>query len=141
MFLLFFWQTKQSAIILGVNMSNLTIPRSIKNTRKITDEEMRKMREKDNKIVKGMFRCYEPRGGSMTFSFKKYKGDDVLKYTMVDGDTYDIPLMVAKHLNQACYYPRHSHVLDANGKPSVEVGKKVQRCSFESLEFQDLKSE
>ena len=112
-----------------------------KNTRKITPEEMRKMREKDHKIVKGIFRCYEPRGGGMTFSFKKYKGDEVLKYTMVDGDIYEIPLMVAKHLNQNCYYPKHTHVLDENGKPSVQVGTKVQRCSFESLEFQDLRED
>lgn len=118
-------------------MSTLTLPRARRNSRKITDEEMKKMREKDHKLVKGIFRCYEPRGGSMTFSFKKYKGDEVLKYTMVDGDIYDIPLMVAKHLNQQCFYPKHTHVLDSNGHPSVEVGKKVQRCSFESLEFQD----
>ena len=112
-----------------------------RNTRKITSEEMKKMREKDHKPVEGIFRCYEPRGGGMTFSFKKYKGDEVLKYEMVDGDIYTIPLMVAKHLNQNCYYPKHTHVLDANGKPSIEVGKKVQRCSFESLEFQDLDAE
>ncbi len=122
-------------------MSTISLPKKERNTRKITDEEMREMKKKDHKIVKGIFRCYEPQGGSMTFSFKKYKGDEVLKYTMVDGNVYDIPLMVARHLNQNCYYPRHSHVLDANGTPSVEVGKKVNRCSFESLEFQDLEEE
>ncbi len=122
-------------------MSTLTMPKARKNTRKITPEEMRKMREKDHKMVKGIFRCYEPRGGSMTFSFKKYKGDEVLKYTMIDGDIYEIPRMVATHLNQQCYYPKHSHVLDGNGNPSVEVGKKVQRCSFDSLEFQDIEEE
>lgn len=122
-------------------MSTISLPKSERNTRKITDEEMREMKKKDHKIVKGIFRCYEPRGGSLTFSFRKYKGDNVLKYTMVDGDTYDVPLMVARHLNQNCYYPQHSHVLDANGHPSVQVGKKVQRCSFESLEFQDLETE
>ncbi len=106
-----------------------------KNTRKITSDEMNKLREKDHKIVKGIFRCYEPRGGSFTFSFKQYKGDPVLKFTMVDGDTYEIPLMVAKHLNQNCWYPRHAHVVDANGHPTIDIGKKVQRCTFESLEF------
>ena len=119
-------------------MSTLTMPTTRRNMRKISDEEMRQAREKDHKMVKGIFRCYEPRGGSVTFSFKKYKGDEVLKYTLVDGDIYTIPLMVAKHLNQDCFYPVHSHVLDANGNPSVEVGKKVQRCSFDSLEFQDF---
>lgn len=106
-----------------------------KNTRKLTSDEMRKEREKDHKTVKGIFRCYEPRGGSFTFSFKKHKGDPILKYTMIDGETYEVPLMVAKHLNQNCWYPRHSHVMDMNGTPTVDVGRKVKRCSFESLEF------
>ena len=113
-------------------MSVITRP---KNTRKLSSDEMRKMRDKDHKIVKGVFRCYEPRGGSFTFCLKKYKGDNVLKYTMVDGETYDVPLMVAKHLNQNCWYPKHTHVLDANGNPIVDRGTKVKRCSFESLEF------
>jgi hypothetical protein len=105
------------------------------NTRKITPDEMRKMREKEHKMVKGIFRCYEPRGGAFTFSFKKFPGDQVLKYTMLDGEAYDVPLMVAKHLNQDCWYPKHSHVMDINGIPTVDKGTKVQRCSFESLEF------
>ena len=118
-------------------MSTTTLKKP-KNMRKMSDQEMSEMRQKDHKIVKGMFKCFEPRGGSMTFSFRKYKGDDVLKYTLVDGEIYDLPLMVAKHLNQNCWWPKHSHVLDSNGNPSVEVGKKVQRCSFDSLEFQDV---
>tara|TARA_Y100000034_G_C6846307_1_gene383408 strand:+ start:326 stop:682 length:357 start_codon:yes stop_codon:yes gene_type:complete len=107
----------------------------IRNTRKITPDEMRKMREKDHKMVKGIFRCYEPRGGSFTFNFKKYSGDKILKYTMEDGQTYDVPLMVAKHLNQNCWYPKHCHVMDANGMPTVDKNTKIKRCSFDSLEF------
>jgi len=113
-------------------MTTITKPQ---NTRKITPDEMRKYRDKDHKMVKGIFRCYEPRGGSFTFNFKKYKGDKILKYTMVDGEKYDVPLMVAKHLNQNCWYPRHTHVLDSDGRPTLDQGKKVQRCSFESLDF------
>lgn len=106
--------------------------------KKISLDEMKKMKEKDHKTVKGVFRCFEPRGGSISFSYKKYKGDPILKYTMVDGDTYEIPMMVAKHLTNDCWYPKHTHVLDANGHPSVDVGQKIQRCSFESLEFVDM---
>jgi len=102
---------------------------------KFTEEELKKQKEEDHKMVKGVFRCYEPRGGSFTFCFKKHKGDQNLKYTMADGETYDIPLMVAKHLNQNCWYPRHTHVLDAAGNPIVDNNTKVKRCSFESLEF------
>ena len=107
------------------------------NTRKRTSEEIRKEREIDHRPVKGVFRCYEPSGGSFKFSFKKYKGDPIFTKTMVDGETYEIPLMVAKHLNNNCWYPKHSHVMDKDGKPSVHVGQKVQRCSFESLEFHE----
>jgi len=113
-------------------MSALAKPQS---RRSYTDSELKKQREDDHKMVKGVFRCYEPRGGSFTFCFKKYKGDQNLKFTMVDGETYDIPLMVAKHLNQNCWYPRHTHVLDANGCATVDNNTKVKRCSFESLEF------
>lgn len=122
-------------------MAILDLSRPKKNPGKISKEEMERMIKKDHKTVKGIFRCYEPRGGSITFNFKKYKGDETLKYTMVDGDVYTVPVMVAKHLNQNCFYPVHTQVLDANGHPSIEVGKKVQRCSFESLEFQDLEDE
>ena len=109
-----------------------------RNKRKLSEQEIRAQREKDHQIVKGIFRCYEPKGGSMSFSFRKYKGDEVLQYTLVDGEIYSLPLMVAKHLNQNCWWPQHTHVLDANGNPSIEVGKKVERCSFESLEFQEI---
>ncbi len=103
--------------------------------KKISADELRKMKEKDHRMVKGIFRCYEPRGGAFTFNFKKYRGDQVKKYTMSDGQTYEVPMMVARHLNNDCWYPRHSHVLDSNGNPILDPGKKVQRCSFDSLEF------
>ena len=107
-----------------------------KPRRSISAKAMEAMRKKDNKLVKGIFRCFESPGSTLTFSHKKYAGDDVQQYTMTDGDTYDIPIMVAKHLNNNCCYDRHAHVLDANGKPSIGVGRKVHRYTFESLEFQ-----
>lgn len=109
--------------------------------RKISADEMKKARERDNRVVKGRFRCLEVPGGQIQFCFKKYKGDQVRNFTMVDGEIYDIPLMVAKHLNENCWYPKHKHVLDAAGNPMQDVGKKVQRCTFESLEFSDMGAE
>ena len=92
--------------------------------------------KEESKMVKGVFRCHEPRGGSVTFSFKKYKWDPVKTYTMVDGREYEVPLAVARHLNQNCNYPVHQHILDARGNPVLDVnGKKVSRMNFESLEF------
>lgn len=109
----------------------------IKPRKKISDEQMQKAIEKDHKMVKGIFRFLEVPGGSLSFSFHKYKGDSVLNYTMVDGKTYEVPRMVATHLNKNCGYERHGHVMDINGNPIVDRSKTVKRCSFESLEFMD----
>lgn len=106
--------------------------------RKLTKEEIKKMRDNDHKMVKGVFRHLEVPGGSLTFAFKKYPGDQVETYAMKDGEKYEVPLMVAKHLNQNCWYPKHQWLLDSAGAPIRDSGKKVKRCSFESLEFHDL---
>lgn len=104
-------------------------------SKKISPEEREKMKKRDHKMVKGTFRCFEPRGGSYTFPYRKWEGEQVCQYTMLDGEVYEVPRMVANHLNDDCWYPVHAHTLDANGSPHVQIGKKVQRCSFESLEF------
>jgi len=113
----------------------LAIPEERKTNRNLSKDEYKSMREKDLKMVKGVFRSFEPRGGSMTFCYKKYKEDPVMNFTMMDGQTYEVPYMVARHLNTKCSYPKHTNVLDAYGNPSVCVGEHVKRCSFESLEF------
>lgn len=113
-----------------------TVQTQEKKRGSLTPKMREAMRKKDNRMVEGVFRCFESRGSTLTFSFKKHAGDEVKQYTMVDGDTYTVPLMVAKHLNNNCWYPEHAYVLDANGKASVGVGRKVHRYSFESLEFQ-----
>lgn len=101
----------------------------------LKQDKVREMWKEESKLVKGVFRCHEPRGGSVTFSFRKYKWDPTRRYTFVDGEQYEIPLAVARHLNQNCSYERHSHILDAQGNPSVDRNKKVSRMNFESLEF------
>lgn len=116
-----------------------TVSRVIDKRPKLSKEDLKKMREADSKPVKGIFRCFEPRGGQITFSYKKYKEDPVAQYTMLDGEVYTVPKMVAKHLNNNCSYPVHSYTVDLNGNQVPTIGKRVKRCSFESLEFSDIK--
>ena len=92
--------------------------------------------KEESKMVKGIFRCHEPQGGCVKFSFKKYKWDPVKTYTFYDGMEYEIPLAVARHLNQNCNYPIHSYIMDVQGRPIVDrAGKKFQRMNFQSLDF------
>ena len=100
------------------------------------DDAIYRMWKEESKIVKGIFRCREPDGGSVKFSFRKYKWDPIKWYTMVDGRTYEIPLAVARHLNKNCSYAVHSHILDQDGNPTLDTsGKTKSRMNFESTEF------
>lgn len=92
-------------------------------------------RIRDGKMVKGIFRFHEVPGGSLSFSFRKYKGDPVDDYTMTDGETYEVPLRVAVHLKESGWYPIHKYAVDENGLPTKVIGKKVKRYTFESLDF------
>lgn len=104
------------------------------------------MRDKDRQMVKGIFRFHECPGGVMSFVFKYWKEDPVERYDMVDGQIYSVPLGVAKHLNNNCWYPEYSFI-KGDGKTVaayspdgqvMKVSRKVKRCSFQSLEFIDL---
>lgn len=100
-------------------------------------KQLRYERDKDREKVKGIFRFHEVPGGRMEFVMKAYKEDPVEKYDMVDGYMYTIPLGVAKHLNKNGWYPIHKYTTDQNGKRVSEIGSKVRRFSFQSLEFME----
>lgn len=94
-------------------------------------------RTRDRQLVRGKFIFHEVPGGTMMFSYKAYKQDPVENFTLSDGQIYQLPLGVAKHLNKNCWYPLHSYAVDENGKTVAKIGQKVRRCSFQSLEFID----
>jgi len=94
-------------------------------------------RDKNREKVKGMFKFYEVPGGTLSFVFKEFKGDQIEKYTMVDGQVYEVPLGVAKHLNKNGWYPVHHYKQDDAGT-HMRVGEKVHRFGFQSLDFVDI---
>lgn len=95
-------------------------------------------RDKDREKVKGIFRFHEVPGGTLSFCYHAYKGDPVEKYDLIDGHTYELPLGVARHLNKNCNYPVHKYAIDTDGKTLPIIGSKVNRVSFQSLEFIDI---
>ena len=110
-------------------------------TKKISRAEAAKklayQRDKESEMVRGIFRFHECEGAAMKFPFKKYKGDEVIHYNLMDGQEYTIPLAVARHLNKNGSYPVHAYALSESGASSVRVGHKVRRFSFQSLDFMD----
>jgi len=99
---------------------------------------LQQQRERDKKPVKGVFRFHEVPGGRLMFVYKKYEKEPLQRYELVDGEVYTLPLGVAKHLTQDVWYPENENVMDESGKVVARVGRKIRRCSFESLEFMDL---
>lgn len=95
-------------------------------------------RDKDREKVKGIFRFYEVPGGSVSFNYRAYKEDEVERYDLLDGQVYELPLGVAKHLNKNGKYPVHSYMTDETGKPVMKIGQWVRRFGFQSLEFVDI---
>lgn len=116
-----------------MNKQMTTTDKKIRNPKSLTYQ-----RDKERELVKGIFHFHEVPGGSMSFNFKKYKGDKVERYDLVDGQVYSIPLGVARHLNKNGSYPVHAHMQDESGKVHARIGQKVNRFSFQSLEFMDI---
>ena len=101
-------------------------------------KELERQREIDKEKVEGIFHYYEAKGATLSFVYRRYKGDPVEKYTLVDGKRYVLPRGVARHLVNNGSYPVHEHLLDENGKKVARVGQIVNRFGFESLDLMDL---
>lgn len=92
-------------------------------------------RKEDAKLVKGTFKNLECPGGDVEFAYHKYKGEPTRIYHLVDGEQYEIPLGVAKHLNQQCKYKKSKHLIDKDGRKMITSDKPIERYQFVSNDF------
>ena len=104
-----------------------------------SDYRFEKERQEDARIVKGVFQDNEIKGGSITFPFKKWKGDKIEIYRLIDGQEYELPLGVVKHLNSNCFYQEDAYangLVTPDGKPLKNPNpKKKHRFSFKVAEY------
>lgn len=109
-------------------------------------EELEYRRDRDSEKVKGIFRYHEVPGGVLKFSFRKYPTDPIDTHVFIDGQTYEIPLAVATHLNDNGWYPKYKYHTNEQGQmlagygygdhqKNMEVIDKTHRFSFQSLDF------
>jgi len=95
-------------------------------------------RKADAKKIKGIFRDLEVKGGTLNFFFKKWPGDEIMPYSLTDGQEYDLPVGVIKHLNNI-HYIEDSYSKDlitTDGRPMKNPNpKKVSRFSFTASEY------
>ncbi len=110
--------------------------RRMRPTKKTSSEELEKLRKEANKNVKGIFRCHEPKNGEVTLVWREYKGDPVRRWTLRDGQEYEIPLGLAKHLNNNCKYYIHKHIMNSDGTPALDrKAQATQRMEFVSTAY------
>lgn len=148
----------------SITPSAVEVPNISKPGKELAKEKLKKFIEEETKMVKGIFQFFECPSGSTKISVRKYPGIPPFEKVMTDGQEYEIPLYVARHLNGidvtasalngkigTCSYPVHGFVMsDGNLKPSalgdapghsgipvpiVGVQKRVKRFGFQSLEF------
>lgn len=116
----------------------------VRNTDARKKPSLEEQRLKDREMKRGIFKYHEVPNGVLRFNFKKYKMDPVESFELYDGQIYTLPLGVAKHLNENCWYPEYGFVpgdssirQDASysGGNTMKAMTKTRRTSFSSLEF------
>ncbi len=145
---------------------NVTLDKPIQNDEKkaASKSRLEKFAQEESRMVKGRFRCYETPGSRQRIQQRKYKQLPMFDKWMTDGETYEVPLWVARWLNgidvtahaingkiNSCSYPIHgfqmAHANDLRpGEeavceggitvvPKENIVKRERRYGFESLEF------
>lgn len=107
--------------------------------------------EMDHQMVKGVFKNYQQKNNPIRFPFRKYSKDAIEWYPknprdpsrahyFRDGETYEVPLMIANHLNNNCWRPIHENAQDERGNPLPDtiVGAKLQRFGFVNTDFRPV---
>lgn len=137
-----------------------------KNIKEVSPQEQSALDHQyqlDHQMVKGVFRNLIQKGSPLRFPFRKYKQDPIKFYPQdingkpnyfIDGQTYEIPLMVANHLNNRCnrevnrvtlangqYGPQHQR--DSYGnfiyEAPIETIEKKPRFAFINTDFRPVK--
>ncbi len=60
---------------------------------------MEKMRKDGERMVKGMFEFVDAQGGWLDFSYRFFPGEPIRTVKITHGEVCDVPLILAKHLN------------------------------------------
>lgn len=103
--------------------------------KKKSSEMIETARKADAKLVKGIFKNLECPGGDLQFAHHEYKGEPTRVYHLLDGEEYELPLGVAKHINKQCKYKKSKHLVDKDGNHIITDDKPIERYQFVSTEY------
>lgn len=98
-------------------------------------KKLEKLYKEESKLVKGIFKNHESPGSELEFTYKAFAQDPHRRYKLMDGVTYEIPLGVAKHINNNCVVKQHKKTTDESGHKVVSLFKAQDKFQFLSTEF------
>ncbi len=102
-------------------------------------DKIEQMRKEESRLVKGVFQDNEVKGGTLKFPFKKYPGEPITTWVLTDGQEYELPLSIVRHLNSGCCYVENAYLnnmVTADGKPMLNPNpKKKHRFNFKISEY------
>lgn len=123
------------------------VPKATPDQKSLGKEKRDRYYREEMRMVKGIFQNFETPGGSLRLQVRKYK-EHFFDKTMEDGQEYEVPLYIARHLNGidataeaingklgSCSYPVSSYLMDVSGKPIISTEKRKKRFGFQSLDF------
>lgn len=90
-------------------------------------EKIKKLQKEGEKIVKGMFEFSDAQGGWLDFSYRFYPGEPIRTVKITHGEIVDIPLDLAKHLNNVYKKVR---VMRQEADKGADVVTKTSRTRF-----------
>lgn len=90
-------------------------------------EKIKKLQKEGEKLVKGMFEFTDAQGGWLDFSYRFYPGEPVRTVHITHGEIVDIPLDLARHLNNVY---KKIRAMRENADQTQDVVVKTSRTRF-----------
>lgn len=123
----------------------------LKKTKADLEKEIEKRRVRDAELVVCRFKNLENPGRSVTFNYRRYKGQIPEKYYFMDGEVYQIPRGVRNWI-KGLHTPVYEHIMDGDnpivggfahkqyqrpGMPTMQIKKKLHRFMFLDLDYME----
>ncbi|HEY5236102.1 MAG TPA: hypothetical protein VIJ14_07990 [Rhabdochlamydiaceae bacterium] len=95
-------------------------------------ERIKKIQKEGEKMIKGIFEFVDAQGGWFDFSYRFYPGEPVRTVKITHGEIVDIPMDMAKHLNNVYKKVR---MIRENADTGRDVITKISRTRFIPMEM------
>jgi hypothetical protein len=99
------------------------------NKTPVNTDSIESLTKATDRAVVGTFVNIECPGQPAKICCKYYKEQEFYSKTFEDGQKYTVPLSVARHINERCFYEPHTYLQDEKGNP-LKSGKKLPRYKF-----------